>query len=205
MDRSSYEGLDRPTTPPPSHVATADNSGASSNINRAAARAGPRQGNSRAFYVADHMIDARPQTGTAPDEQTEMRYPTRASELDHRRLQVPPSLLHDSSTNQLHAGAWRTSQSCVRCLTKDIRETCFRRVCSGELPRRRRREHGSGIPRWNSGCLKPKGTRMRDPVEFRRYAEECRRLAKMMPAEHRGTLLKIAEAWIECAQEAERD
>src|SRR5260370_42651860 len=24
------------------------------------------------------MIDARPQTGTAPDEQTEMRYPTRA-------------------------------------------------------------------------------------------------------------------------------
>jgi len=73
--------------------------------------------------VADHMIDARPQTGTAPDEQTEMRYPTRASELDHRRLQVPPSLLHDSSTNQLHAGAWRTSQSCVRCLTKDIRET----------------------------------------------------------------------------------
>jgi hypothetical protein len=44
---------------------------------------------------------------------------------------------------------------------------------------------------------------MRDPVEFRRYAEECRRLAKMMPAEHRGTLLKIAE--IECAQEAERD
>src|ERR1700678_1120583 len=69
------------------------------------------------------MIDARPQTGTAPDEQTEMRYPTRASELDHRRLQVPPSLLHDSSTNQLHAGAWRTSQSCVRCLTKDIRET----------------------------------------------------------------------------------
>jgi hypothetical protein len=48
------------------------------------------KGNSRGFYVADHMIDARPQTGTAPDEQTEMRYPTRASELDHRRLQVPP-------------------------------------------------------------------------------------------------------------------
>jgi Transposase, Mutator family len=54
--------------------------------------------------VADHMIDARPQTGTAPDERTEMRYPTRASELDHRRLQVPPSPLHDPSSNQLHAG-----------------------------------------------------------------------------------------------------
>ena len=25
------------------------------------------------LFVADHMIDARPQTGTAPDEQTEMR------------------------------------------------------------------------------------------------------------------------------------
>jgi hypothetical protein len=55
------------------------------------------------------LAESRPQTGTAPDEQTEMRYPTRASELDHRRLQVPPSLLHDSSTNQLHAGARRTS------------------------------------------------------------------------------------------------
>src|SRR5260370_42138762 len=35
------------------------------------------------------MIDARVSTGTAPDEQTEMRYPTRESEFDHRRLQVP--------------------------------------------------------------------------------------------------------------------
>ena|SRR5215831_2184084 len=35
------------------------------------------------------LIDARPQTGTASDEQTEMRYPTRASELVYRRLQVP--------------------------------------------------------------------------------------------------------------------
>jgi PAS domain-containing protein len=51
------------------------------------------------------MIDARPQTGTAPDEQTEMRYPTRASELDHRRLQVPLSPLHDPSPSQLHTGA----------------------------------------------------------------------------------------------------
>jgi len=41
------------------------------------------------------MVDARSQTGTAPDEQTAMRYPTRASEFDHRRLQVLPSPLHD--------------------------------------------------------------------------------------------------------------
>jgi hypothetical protein len=47
--------------------------------------------------------------------------------------------------------------------------------------------------------------RMRDPAKFRKYAEECRRLANTMPKEHRGTLLKIADAWIECAQDAERD
>jgi CheY-like chemotaxis protein len=41
---------------------------------------------------------------TAPDEQTAMRSPTRASEFDHRRLQVLPSLLHVPSLNQLHAG-----------------------------------------------------------------------------------------------------
>ena len=46
---------------------------------------------------------------------------------------------------------------------------------------------------------------MRNPAKFRKYAEECRRLANIMPAEHRGTLLKIADAWVECAQEAERD
>src|SRR5215471_20871570 len=45
------------------------------------------------------MIDARVQTGTAPDEQTEMRYPTRASELVNRRLQVPPSLPRDPARN----------------------------------------------------------------------------------------------------------
>jgi hypothetical protein len=61
-------------------------------------------GNSRGLYVADHMIDARPQTGTVPDEQTAMRYPTRASELDHRRLQVPSPPLHEPLPNQLHAG-----------------------------------------------------------------------------------------------------
>src|SRR6266446_1837684 len=65
------------------------------------------------------MIDARPQTGTAPDEQTEMRYPTRASELDHRRLQAPPSPLHDPSPQQLHAGArgerHRRARSALSC------------------------------------------------------------------------------------------
>src|SRR6202158_5711404 len=62
------------------------------------------------------MIDARPQTGTAPDEQTEMRYPTRASELDHRRLHVPPSPLHDPSPNQLRAVARAKNAPIVRAV-----------------------------------------------------------------------------------------
>ena len=45
---------------------------------------------------------------------------------------------------------------------------------------------------------------MRDPAKFRKYAAECRRLADSMPAEHRGTLFKMADAWMECAHEAER-
>jgi hypothetical protein len=45
---------------------------------------------------------------------------------------------------------------------------------------------------------------MRDPAKFRTYAAECRRLADTMPAEHRGTLIKMADAWMKCAHEAER-
>jgi hypothetical protein len=44
---------------------------------------------------------------------------------------------------------------------------------------------------------------MRDPAKFRKYAEECRRLANTMP-EHRGALMKMADAWMDCAREAER-
>src|SRR5216684_8893652 len=105
MDRSSYGGLDRPHNP---SALTRSNSLITAEHHRTSIvqKRGRDhgKGNSRAYCVADHMIDARPQTGTAPDEQTEMRYPTRASELDHRRLQVLPSPLHDPSPNQLHAG-----------------------------------------------------------------------------------------------------
>ena len=45
---------------------------------------------------------------------------------------------------------------------------------------------------------------MRDPATYRRYAEECVRLASIMPEEHRRTLLEIAEAWSKLANEAER-
>jgi hypothetical protein len=41
---------------------------------------------------------------------------------------------------------------------------------------------------------------MRDATTYRRYAQECRRLANMMPAEHRHVLLEIAETWSDLAQ-----
>ena len=44
---------------------------------------------------------------------------------------------------------------------------------------------------------------MEDIEKFRKYAEECRRLAKSMKPEHKATLLEIAEAWDQCAEEAE--
>jgi hypothetical protein len=43
---------------------------------------------------------------------------------------------------------------------------------------------------------------MRDAFQFRGYAQECRRLAQNMPA-HKAALLRIADAWIACAEEAE--
>jgi hypothetical protein len=49
------------------------------------------------------------------------------------------------------------------------------------------------------------GIIMRNSKIYRRYAEECRRLAMTMPQEHREALFRLAEAWIMVAQEAERE
>jgi hypothetical protein len=46
---------------------------------------------------------------------------------------------------------------------------------------------------------------MSDPTTYRRYAEECRRLAKIIPEEHRSVLLEVARAWNELADEQEVD
>ena len=43
---------------------------------------------------------------------------------------------------------------------------------------------------------------MRDPEIFRKYAEECERLATKMP-QHKTTLLEMAEAWLACANAAD--
>jgi len=114
MDRSSYEGLDRPTTPPPSHVATGYSSGASSNINRAEVRAGPRQGElPRSLCGRSH--DRCP----TPDRDSPGR--TNGNAVSNPRIRArsptssgPPSPLHDPSSNQLHAGerGERPSRAC---------------------------------------------------------------------------------------------
>lgn len=44
---------------------------------------------------------------------------------------------------------------------------------------------------------------MQSPSQYRKYAEECRRLAQMGSREHRAALLEMAEAWTKCAEELE--
>jgi hypothetical protein len=49
------------------------------------------------------------------------------------------------------------------------------------------------------------GVRMQSPAKFREYAEECKRLAKTAANEtDRAALLEIAQAWLGCAEQAER-
>lgn len=45
---------------------------------------------------------------------------------------------------------------------------------------------------------------MDDVEKFRQYAAECRRLARTAAAKDKAVLLEIAEAWIACAEEANR-
>jgi|SRR5712692_4774673 len=45
---------------------------------------------------------------------------------------------------------------------------------------------------------------MQNPKDYRRYAEECERIARSASPEHQETLLKIARAWRECALNAEK-
>jgi hypothetical protein len=44
---------------------------------------------------------------------------------------------------------------------------------------------------------------MRSPAEYRKYAMECERIATEGPEQNRKVLLEIAEAWRQCAEEAE--
>lgn len=44
-----------------------------------------------------------------------------------------------------------------------------------------------------------------DPERFRKYAAECRRLARTASEQDRSVLIELAEAWMVCAEQAERD
>ena len=44
-----------------------------------------------------------------------------------------------------------------------------------------------------------------NPKKFRAYAAECRRLARTASDHDRAVLIEIADAWIVCAEQAERD
>jgi hypothetical protein len=44
---------------------------------------------------------------------------------------------------------------------------------------------------------------MRDPIIYRKFAEECRKLALSMP-QHNIILLQMSEAWTACAEAAEK-
>jgi hypothetical protein len=46
---------------------------------------------------------------------------------------------------------------------------------------------------------------MTDPATYRKYAEECRRLATRAPENDRRLLLEHADVWLKLAEEAERD
>jgi hypothetical protein len=43
-----------------------------------------------------------------------------------------------------------------------------------------------------------------DSNQFREYAAECRRMAEQWSGNNREVLLEIANAWIDCAEQAER-
>ena len=42
---------------------------------------------------------------------------------------------------------------------------------------------------------------MQDAAQYRIYAEECRKLAKTLKAEHHDALMRIADAWEKCADD----
>jgi hypothetical protein len=45
---------------------------------------------------------------------------------------------------------------------------------------------------------------MNDVEKYRQYAAECRRLAEKSSAKDKAVLLEIADAWVACAERAER-
>jgi hypothetical protein len=58
-------------------------------------------------------------------------------------------------------------------------------------------------PDGNSACNGAFLFAMQDSQQYRSYAEDCKRLARQVPS-HRDALLKIADAWLALAEQAEQ-
>jgi hypothetical protein len=59
--------------------------------------------------------------------------------------------------------------------------------------------------RWGVAALgRNKSHVMQSPAQYRKYAEECERIARDGPAKTRDALLEIAKAWRDCADEMEQ-
>jgi hypothetical protein len=65
------------------------------------------------------------------------------------------------------------------------------------------REQRISVARWNRDNKK-RNRVMRTAKLYRQYAEDCRRIARNMPAEQRAKLLEIADAWMACADNLEK-
>ena len=101
----SCGALDRPTAPPVANRIRGDSRRHQSCRSEGGTTAGEFL-KPIMWPIIQSTPDVRP--GTAPDEKTEMRYPTRASEPVHRRLWVLPSPLRDPSVQELHdESSWR--------------------------------------------------------------------------------------------------
>src|SRR5262252_10664306 len=68
------------------------------------------------------MIDARPQTRTAPDEQRKCGNQPAHQSLITDVFRPRPLFCTIHNLINFTLRAWRTSQLCPQCLTKDIRE-----------------------------------------------------------------------------------
>jgi hypothetical protein len=73
-----------------------------------------------------------------------------------------------------------------------------------EVPSVAIREHQGTTDRAELEMENDKDNTRGNAKQFRDYAAECRRLAQRAPEKDRAVLMEIADAWIACAEEAER-
>jgi hypothetical protein len=73
-----------------------------------------------------------------------------------------------------------------------------------EVPSVAIREHQGTTDRAELEMENDKDNARGNAKQFRDYAAECRRLAQRAPPKDRAVLMEIADAWIACAEDAER-